>query len=191
MRCSHVVDAKARLREQVAAARARRPPAARDAAGVALAAHAPEDWLAASSIAAVASIADEPPTRWLLDRLRSRGVEVLLPVVAGRRLDWARYAGWERLESGLWETRQPAGRRLGPAALASVDVIVVPALAVDRRGHRLGRGGGYYDRALATAAAPAYAVVYDDEVVDELPVEPHDVPVAGALTPSGLVVAAA
>jgi 5-formyltetrahydrofolate cyclo-ligase len=67
-------------------------------------------------------------------------------------------------------------------------VVLVPALAVDRRGRRLGRGGGYYDRTLASLAGPAYAVVYDDEVVEEVPVEPHDVAVAGALTPSGLVV---
>jgi 5-formyltetrahydrofolate cyclo-ligase len=67
---------------------------------------------------------------------------------------------------------------------------LVPALAVDRAGVRLGRGAGFYDRALPLAdpAARLIAVVRDDELVDALPAEPHDVPMTHALTPSsGLV----
>jgi 5-formyltetrahydrofolate cyclo-ligase len=66
-------------------------------------------------------------------------------------------------------------------------VVVVPALAVDRRGVRLGRGGGYYDRALVHARADAVlvALVFDDELVDELPAEEHDRLVTAVVTPSG------
>ena len=78
---------------------------------------------------------------------------------------------------------------VGPDAVAAVDAVLVPGLAVDRRGNRLGRGGGSYDRALARVGGRAFTcvVLHDGEVVDiPLPREPHDVPVAAAATPSGL-----
>jgi 5-formyltetrahydrofolate cyclo-ligase len=69
-------------------------------------------------------------------------------------------------------------------------VVLVPALAVDRRGNRLGRGAGFYDRSLIYAAPQArlVAVVRDEELVDELPADPHDVRMTHALTPSGGIV---
>jgi 5-formyltetrahydrofolate cyclo-ligase len=74
--------------------------------------------------------------------------------------------------------------------VATAAVMLVPALAVDRRGRRLGRGGGFYDRTLPLCARGArlVAVVRDDEVLDEVPDEPHDVPMTHVLTPGeGLV----
>jgi 5-formyltetrahydrofolate cyclo-ligase len=101
---------------------------------------------------------------------------VLLPVIVGeRRLDWARYDGAGSLADGPLGLAEPAGPRLGAAALHDADLVVVPALAVDRAGHRLGRGRGYYDRALE----------YDDDILDDVPVEPHDRSVQALLTPSG------
>jgi 5-formyltetrahydrofolate cyclo-ligase len=64
--------------------------------------------------------------------------------------------------------------------------VLVPALAVDDRGNRLGRGGGSYDRALARAAGLTIAVLYDGERVAALPTEPHDIPVQAVVSPSGL-----
>jgi 5-formyltetrahydrofolate cyclo-ligase len=81
---------------------------------------------------------------------------------------------------------EPAGRRLGPDAIARADVLVVPALAVDRAGRRLGQGGGSFDRALARARPDALvvALVHDDEVSSgPLPVEPHDRAVDVVVTP--------
>lgn len=80
------------------------------------------------------------------------------------------------------------GRRQGVEAIAAVDVVLVPALAVDRHGVRLGRGGGSYDRALARTNARTIALLHDDELVDTLPCEPHDVRVGWVVTPAlGLV----
>ena len=71
--------------------------------------------------------------------------------------------------------------------MADVELVVVPALAVDRRGNRLGRGAGFYDRALAgSRPATVVAVIYDDELLDTVPAEAHDVPVHAVLTPAGL-----
>jgi 5-formyltetrahydrofolate cyclo-ligase len=121
----------------------------------------------------------------LLDALRAAGVRVLLPVVTGERLDWATYDGEGALAEGPLGLAEPSGHRLGSDALAAADVVLVPALAVDRSGHRLGRGRGYYDRALAAVSVPVIAVVFDDDVIDDVPVEAHDRDVDGWLSPSG------
>jgi 5-formyltetrahydrofolate cyclo-ligase len=93
------------------------------------------------------------------------------------------------LMPGAFGLREPSGPRLGPAAIVEADLVVVPALAVDRRGVRLGRGGGSYDRALTRAVPDALivAVLYDGELVEALPAEPHDRRVHAVVTPHGLI----
>jgi 5-formyltetrahydrofolate cyclo-ligase len=100
-------------------------------------------------IAAYVPMGREPGSLRLLDMLRDGGTEVLLPVVVADGLDWARYAGAGELVAGPLGTRAPTGPRLGRPHWPTADAVLVPALAVDHRGVRLGRGGGYYDRALA------------------------------------------
>jgi len=85
---------------------------------------------------------------------------------------------------------EPAEPWLPPNAVADADVVIVPALAVDRSGARLGRGRGFYDRTLVLRGPRArlIAIVRDEELLDEVPHEPHDVPMTHALTPGrGLV----
>jgi 5-formyltetrahydrofolate cyclo-ligase len=111
----------------------------------------------------------------------------LLPVLLpDLDLDWAVYDG--ALVPARFGLREPSGPRLGPAAIGSAALVVVPAVAVDRRGVRLGRGGGSYDRALARVPAGTMivAALYDGELVDALPADPHDVRVTAVATPSGL-----
>lgn len=116
---------------------------------------------------------------------------LLLPVLLpDLDLDWAEYAGHASLTPGTHGLREPSGRRLGPSAIGAAALVVVPAVAVDRRGVRLGRGGGSYDRALARVAAGALtvALLHDGELVDEVPADPHDQRVRAVVTPSdGLV----
>jgi 5-formyltetrahydrofolate cyclo-ligase len=110
----------------------------------------------------------------------------LLPVVTSDwDLDWAVYDGTLVRSRGLLE---PAGPRLGVAAVASCDLVLVPALLVDRTGVRLGKGSGSYDRALTRATGLTVALVGDAELVDVLPTEDHDVRVAAVATPSSGVV---
>jgi 5-formyltetrahydrofolate cyclo-ligase len=186
------MDGKASLRAELLAARSRRTEHERAAAGDALAQLALQEWPEVSAVAAYAGVGSEPPTRPLLDALRAQDREVWLPVVAGSELRWAPYDGWERLVEGPVSLLEPPpGASVGELPDA-VTLWLVPALAVDRHGVRLGRGGGYYDRALARAGAPrppreVVAVVYDTEVVERLPREQHDVPVDAALLPNGVV----
>lgn len=108
----------------------------------------------------------------------------LLPVMLpDNDLDWAVHGG--ELAPGLRGVLEPVGPRLGVEAVATCDVVLVPALAVDRAGYRLGKGGGSYDRALARATGLTVALLHDGELVEVLPHEPHDVPVRAVATLTG------
>lgn len=130
----------------------------------------------------------EPGSLAMLDVLRTLDARVLLPIVPGEPgpLDWAEYSGTAGLVSGRFRgVLEPAGPRLGPQGVAEAELILVPALAVDRAGVRLGRGAGYYDRSLRKAESARFvAVVRDVELVEALPGEPHDVRMHAALLPS-------
>ncbi|WP_406372549.1 5-formyltetrahydrofolate cyclo-ligase [Streptomyces sp. NBC_00647] len=150
----------------------------------------------AGTVAAYVSVGSEPGTLALLDALHARGVRVLLPVLmADNDLDWGTYSGADSLErvrhGGKMALLEPAGERLGPEAVQDANAVLLPGLAVDARGMRLGRGGGSYDRVLArlerSGADPALVVLlYDTEVVGRVPAEAHDRPVHAVVTPSGV-----
>ncbi|MDF3144516.1 MULTISPECIES: 5-formyltetrahydrofolate cyclo-ligase [unclassified Streptomyces] len=149
----------------------------------------------ARTVAAYVSVGSEPGTLALLDALRARGVRVLLPaLLPDNDLDWGAYTGEDSLarvqHGGKMALFEPTGERLGPDAVTEADVVLLPGLAVDARGMRLGRGGGSYDRVLArlegAGAHPSLVVLlYDSEVVARVPEEPHDRPVHAVVTPSG------
>jgi 5-formyltetrahydrofolate cyclo-ligase len=145
----------------------------------------------AGTVAAYVSFGGEPGTGGLLYALWKRGTYVLLPLLQpDGDLDWATYEGPESLAPGPRGILQPLAEPRGVSAIAAADVVVVPAVAVDRRGVRLGRGGGSYDRALARVgpAIMTVAPLYDGELLDELPAQPHDRRVRAAATPSDGIV---
>ncbi len=174
--------AKAALRRKITAARARLGDAERAEAGHRLrdaVLTLPEAQMAGTA-AAYYSVGTEPDTRGLVYALWKRGTYVLLPLLLpGGDLDWASYEGPDSLVPGPRGLLQPAEPPRGVAGVASADLVVVPALAADRRGVRLGRGGGSYDRALARVGGPVptIALLYDGELLDEVPSGPLDLPV--------------
>ncbi len=176
-------SAKQRLRTVIRAARSRRPAAERAAFAERLATWTPPE--GARRVSCFVGVGDEPDTRLLIAALTDRGVAVLLPItLSDFSLDWAVYAGHDQLVDARYGLREPTGPRLGTAALAEVDVVLVPALAIDTDGRRLGHGAGCYDRALlhVPAHTPVWGVVFDDERLTEpLPEEPHDRRVDGVL----------
>ncbi|MCX5198983.1 5-formyltetrahydrofolate cyclo-ligase [Streptomyces sp. NBC_00249] len=190
---------KAALRRELLAARRALSPESRGAAADALArsALALPELAGARTVAAYVSVGGEPGTHALLDALRAAGKRVLLPLLLpDNDLDWAAYEGpgslREAAHPGKMRLLEPAGAPLGPDAVTAADAVLLPGLAVDRRGMRLGRGGGSYDRVLArlerAGAHPALVVLlYDEEVVARVPEEPHDHPVQAVATPSGVV----
>lgn len=185
---------KSVLRADLLGVRRSLTAAARAAAERAIAEHALEleELTGARTVAGYVSVGAEPGTRALLEALRGRGKRVLLPVLmADNDLDWAAYEGPRRLERAARGLYEPAGPRLGSAAVLGADVVLLPGLAVDGRGLRLGRGGGSYDRVLArleaAGANPARAVLlYAHELIGAVPAEPHDRPVDAVVTPEGV-----
>lgn len=139
-------------------------------------------------VAAYEAMATEPPTHLLVMALLAAGVEVIVPVLRpDLDLDWclaeSEIEPAEPMRTALADTQE----NLGLDAIATCTMVVVPALAVDRSGARLGQGGGSYDRALVRAsAAVVVALVWDNELIESgrLPADPHDVRLHAAVTPS-------
>jgi 5-formyltetrahydrofolate cyclo-ligase len=141
----------------------------------------------AGVVAAYVSVGSEPGTRGLIFALWKRGAYVLLPLLRpDNDLDWASYEGPDSLVAGPRGLLQPAEPPRGVSAITSADLVVVPALAADRQGNRLGRGGGSYDRALARVgpAVPTIALLYDDELLAEVPAGARDQRVRAVAQPS-------
>jgi 5-formyltetrahydrofolate cyclo-ligase len=147
-------------------------------------------------LAAYLSTGTEPDSLRLIAWSAAHGVEVLLPVLtdgAGSWLPhpaWARYEGPERLREGRSHILEPTGPVLVDDPLAIMDVMVVPGLAADANGNRLGRGGGWYDRArLAHPELETWLLLNDDEVLDVVPADAWDLPVDRLVTPIRVITA--
>lgn len=175
-------------REHVLTSRAQVDPATHASEAAALAAAAATLTGAGVTVCAYVPVRGEPGSLTMLDALNVPGATVLLPVTgAPGPLRWGRYTGPESLREARFGLLEPDGPDLPPETVATAGVVLVPALAVDRRGVRLGRGAGYYDRTLGAAGPDTrlVAVVRDAEFVDHLPEEPHDRRMGWVLTPAG------
>ncbi|PWG63181.1 5-formyltetrahydrofolate cyclo-ligase [Bifidobacterium callitrichidarum] len=145
------------------------------------------------TVAAYVSMGSEMETRPLLAMLLAEGCRVLVPRLgSGREIGWSVLDSLDALETvnqpGHLRPDEPEGQVLPPEALAECDLAIAPAMGVDPRGYRLGRGAGWYDRALAArrAGCPLVAVCWPWEVLDDdLPAESHDVPADAVLTSAG------
>lgn len=186
-----VAARKIALRDRLLTTRHRRslPEIGADAAAIAGHLLATVEVRRSATVAAYVSVSTEPGTGPVLERLHAMGRRVILPVLLpDGDLDWATYTGVDSLQPAGRGLLEPVGPRLGPDAVAGADTVLCPALAVDAHGVRLGRGGGSYDRALARVTPGSFvvALLYDGEVLDEVPRAAHDRAVSAAVTPGGL-----
>lgn len=186
---------KVRLRRDLRTKRARVSPDRRANEAVALT-RALTAWESGELVCAYVPCGNEPGTLGMLDALMQAGARVRVPVIDARGgsilpLRWADYHGKTDLVRGPFGIPVPVTPTHPAEALAEAGTVLVPALAVDRTGIRLGRGAGYYDRSLGYAdpASRLMAVVRDEELVEQLPVEPHDIPMGWVLTPGHGVMA--
>jgi 5-formyltetrahydrofolate cyclo-ligase len=182
---------KTEWREQVLSGRRALDSGVRAAEDRALAELVTVGVAADSVVCAYVPTALEPGSVDLLDALAGIVRRVLVPVTRGPGpLFWSEYTGARQLVDAPYGLLEPTGAVLDPEEIRTAEIVFVPALAVDRRGVRLGRGAGFYDRTLglATPQTRLITVVRDEELVAELPEDPHDVRMGWALTPgSGLV----
>ena len=187
---------KAALREQLLAARGGVADAVRAAEARMLSEHLELMVTSGSTVCAYVPLGTEPGSIEMVDMLLRRARRVLLPVArttadnAPLPLRWGEYRPGA-LVPGPWGLLEPAEPVLPESALGEADLVIVPALAVDHQGVRLGRGRGFYDRSLGgrDPQARLVAMVRDAEFVGELPAEAHDVPMTHVITPRGGVMA--
>lgn len=188
-----IAESKAQVRAEIRSARGARSEAERAGAGAAIAGHVLSLLPATGgSLTAYLSMPTEPPTDALIEGAWSAGHRLLVPRITGRDLAWIPLQPDTVLARGPLGIREPVGDPVAGEALTLLDLLVLPGLAVDAQGIRLGQGGGFYDAALA--AVPAHAdggpmrviVLFDEEVRAQVPHEPHDCRVDAAVTPSGI-----
>ena len=147
------------------------------------------------TVAAYLSAGSEPATLQLVAWLAAHRVRVLLPVLShpvGGRLDrpaWAPYEGPDELWSGAYSILEPTGDPLPAEQLPEAELIICPGLAANAQGDRLGRGGGWYDRALvhASQSAPIWVLLNSDEVLDVIPAQSWDRRVDVLITPEQMI----
>lgn len=146
--------------------------------------------LGANTVVSYHALASEPSLQLVNDQLAKQG-RLMLPAVRGASLSWHFYDGETSLEAGPLGTSHPSSTEVD---FAIADLLLVPAMAVAQNGVRLGKGGGYYDRALQglrdtprlrVGRPVIFGVVYDNEVLGVLPREPHDILIHGYISESG------
>ena len=138
----------------------------------------------AAKIACYLAFGEEPDTELFIDWALENEIEVLLPRSRpDGELDWVAYDG--TTQTGIFGFQEASGTLVAPTG---VDLVIVPALAVDQRGMRLGKGKGFYDRSLPkfSPVPPVAAVVFDDEILESIPTQSHDYPIDAAVTESGI-----
>lgn len=152
-----------------------------------------EELAGVKAVCTYLSRSPEPDTLELARGLVAAGIRVLAPVLTDGRGHGLGHPAWawftpEDVRPGLWSIPEPCGPLLPAESIKQCDVILCSALWVDRRGYRVGVGGGWYDRVLEDrrTGAPVWAVVDDCEIVDEVPRQPWDLPVDAAFTQTGL-----
>lgn len=192
------VDAKKLLRAHLRARRAEQAeyfhsaegqPRARELSE-ALTDHALQAIGDARTVAAYVSGDDEPATGRILATLAGNGVRVLLPVLGpGLARAWAYFRGFDDLEQRApGRPPEPSGPILAADAIKDAEAVLVPSLAVDGLGTRLGQGGGWYDRMLSLidGDVPTFAMLFAHELIRErnLPRAEFDIPVKAVITPT-------
>lgn len=190
-----IADAKRALRADLRERRQQRSEAALATAadGITAQLDALVDELGATSISCFLSAQTEPGTHDFITAATARGIRVLLPITrTDGLLDWAVADPDGDIAEGLFGMPEPVGELLSPLAVNDVDLLIIPAAAVDHTGMRLGWGRGYFDKTLGSMenCPPVYAVIFDSELVDEVPRDLHDQPVTGVVTPTRTVVLA-
>ncbi len=177
------------LRSRLSDIRAKRTVAELALAAESISNHDWKNILPGQNIGCYASLPTEPPTGLLRKELLSLGCAVYLPIITeSNELLWGKDC--EPFSTNRFGITEPEN---GELSTGQISCVIIPALAVDKFGNRLGRGAGYFDKALSTVASFAeggplrIAVVFDDEVLPEIPCEPHDQKIDLIVTPQRVI----
>lgn len=180
---------KASLRRLVLSRRGRISVEERAAAAALIAAAVvvADEFASAGAVLGFASFGTELPTDPTMEAVLAAGKRLLLPYVDGQRLRAAQVASVDDLAPGYRGIREPVERT--PVDLSTADLVLVPGVAFDERGHRLGYGGGFYDGLLSEIPRriPRAGLCFDLQIVESVPVAEHDEPVDLVITETRLI----
>jgi 5-formyltetrahydrofolate cyclo-ligase len=188
-----VADEKERMRSALIPRLRAISPERAQQAGLEIAGHLSRSlaWANTPELALFAALAGEVETSPIFEAARRAGIRTLLPrMTPGAMLEFVAVEGFERLRHGRYGVREPGPEKRAELLHPSA-VVLVPGIAFDRQGGRLGRGAGYYDRALARAAGDSdgrflVGVAFDLQIVERVPMSSHDVRMDAIVTEQGL-----
>jgi len=187
---SSPLQLKAALRRDAAARREALPPDQRQAAGLAVAERGlPVEVVPGTVVSGFSPMKSEISPLPLLRRLADAGASLALPAVTGRGqpLVMRAWSFGAPLVPGVWGIREPPA----DAPELNPDILIVPLLAFDRRGYRLGYGGGYYDRTIARLRTMkpviAVGIAFSAQQIEEVPTTPRDERLDLVLTEGGII----
>ncbi len=144
------------------------------------------EFLSAQVVMFFASFRSEVETSPMIRRALHLGKRVVLPKVQGNELALYEIHDFgSDVEPGSWGIPEP--KMLMPAALADIDLMIIPGAAFDEQGNRLGYGAGFYDKLLPAFGKVTVALAFEAQIVDEVPVEKHDVPVRKIITEKRII----
>lgn len=142
-------------------------------------------WQSAHTVLLYHALPDEPNLQMLLETALQEDKQVLLPVVVNDDLLLKRYKDDKSLQEGAFHIFEPTGDAFPQDRYDELDLAIIPGMAFDREGHRLGRGRGYYDRLLPRIPhAHTLGICFPFQLLDHVPSLPHDIPVREILTAS-------
>ncbi|MBR4829411.1 MAG: 5-formyltetrahydrofolate cyclo-ligase [Muribaculaceae bacterium] len=142
-------------------------------------------WKQAQHILCYWSLPDELPTHETVNKWLDAGKSIYLPRVVGDDLEIVPYHGAQSLDdNNKFHIGEPVGNAVDSSCL---QLIIVPAIALDKNRNRLGRGKGFYDRLLSGTTCPTIGVACDFQLVDDVPTEPHDRPLDCVVTSNGVI----
>ena len=149
-----------------------------------------DEWIEASTVAITVSKSPEVDTFQIIRKGWETGKRIVIPKCEpnSRELDFRELKRFSELESVYYGLYEPIVSETKPVSPDGIDLVVVPGLAFSKNGYRLGFGGGYYDRFLANYQGKTIALAFKDQIVSEVPIESHDIPVGKIITNEGVII---
>lgn len=147
------------------------------------------EFKAAKNILFYVSLDEEADTREIIKKYLAKK-QILVPTIQKKTKEFQIFqlTNWDELESGVFGILEIHHKNRIPHPLNNIDLIIVPGVAFDKRGYRLGYGGGYYDSLLMLFHKPTIGLAYECQLVNELPLDPHDLPVDKIITENQIII---
>ncbi|WP_176167384.1 5-formyltetrahydrofolate cyclo-ligase [Mesobacillus jeotgali] len=148
-----------------------------------------EEWNTATTVAITVSKAPEVDTFQIIRKGWEQGKRIVIPKCEpkSKHLDFRELKRFSELESVYYGLLEPIVNKTISVTPDRIDLVVVPGLAFSKNGYRLGFGGGYYDRFLANYQGKTVSLAFNEQIVNDIPVESHDIPVHKIILSEGVV----